>query len=217
MDDDYNDYNDYDCDKNESAEINDDEEKNGNTEIKENTEASDNPENIKKCIIVGQANRYQIKKLTTERKTAPKKRERMNKLDLKQEYFTYEKQLSLLESNDEREIFAILLKEIEKKISGYKQQDIEKQLWDEEKFITLEEILKTVRERKIICHYCCHKMFLFYENVREPMQWTVDRIDNDLGHNKDNYVLACLKCNLARRRTNKDKFLFTKQLTIVRV
>lgn len=188
-----------------------------NTDSNTDNNTNNNNDNIKKCIIVGQANRYQIKKLTTERKVAPKKRERMNKLDLQKEYFTYEKQLSLLESNDERDIYAILLKEIEKKISGYKQQDIVKQLWDEEKFITLEEILKTVRERKITCHYCCHKMFLLYENVREPMQWTVDRIDNDLGHNKDNYVLACLKCNLARRRTNKDKFLFTKQLTIVRV
>ena len=35
-------------------------------------------------------------------------------------------------------------------------------------------------------------MFILYENVREPKQWSVDRINNDLGHNIDNFVLACL-------------------------
>ena len=47
-------------------------------------------------------------------------------------------------------------------------------------------------------------------------QWTLDRIDNDQGHTYDNVVIACLECNLQRRRTNSDKFLFTKQMKIVR-
>jgi hypothetical protein len=59
-------------------------------------------------------------------------------------------------------------------------------------------------------------MYILYENVREPKQWTVDRINNDLGHNIDNYVLACLDCNLKRRCRSSDKFLFTKQLNIIR-
>jgi hypothetical protein len=59
-------------------------------------------------------------------------------------------------------------------------------------------------------------MSLLYEFVREEKQWTVDRIDNDLGHNNDNFVLACLKCNLKRRRQNMKDFLFTKQLNIVK-
>jgi hypothetical protein len=50
--------------------------------------------------------------------------------------------------------------------------------------------------------------------VRENKQWTLDRIDNNLGHNEDNVVIACLECNLKRRRTNQSKFLFTKQLKI---
>ena len=32
------------------------------------------------------------------------------------------------------------------------------------------------------------------------------RIDNDLSHTDDNVIVACLKCNLQRRRQNKDKF-----------
>jgi RNase P subunit RPR2 len=47
-------------------------------------------------------------------------------------------------------------------------------------------------------------------------QWTLERMDNNKGHNNDNVVIACLDCNLKRRLQNKDAFLFTKQLTITR-
>ena len=59
-------------------------------------------------------------------------------------------------------------------------------------------------------------MFLLYDIVREAKQWTLDRINNDIGHNTDNVLISCLECNLKRRRTNKDAFLFTKQLVIVK-
>ena len=39
---------------------------------------------------------------------------------------------------------------------------------------------------------------------------------NDIGHNNGNLVVACLECNLKRRRTNKDAFMFTKNMVIVR-
>ena len=59
-------------------------------------------------------------------------------------------------------------------------------------------------------------MCILYEVSRELKQWTLDRIDNDKGHNNDNYHLACLDCNLKRRRQTDVKFLFTKQLKIVK-
>ena len=66
------------------------------------------------------------------------------------------------------------------------------------------------------CHYCKTEMFIIYEFVRELSQWTVDRIDNSKGHNKDNIVLSCLNCNLKKRRTTDEKFLFTKQLNLIK-
>ena len=38
--------------------------------------------------------------------------------------------------------------------------------------------------------------------------------NKNLGHNSKNVVIACLQCNLKRRRTNKDAFMFTKNLII---
>ena len=66
------------------------------------------------------------------------------------------------------------------------------------------------------CYYCNCKMSLLYEYVREEKQWTVDRIDNNFGHNNNNIVIACLHCNLRRRCIYHEKFVFTKQLNIVK-
>jgi hypothetical protein len=82
--------------------------------------------------------------------------------------------------------------------------------------VKLEEVLNIMKESNMCCHYCKQIVFLLYEVVREGSQWTLDRINNDIGHNRGNCVLCCLKCNLKRKRTSADAFLFTKQLNIVK-
>jgi hypothetical protein len=47
-------------------------------------------------------------------------------------------------------------------------------------------------------------------------QWSLDRVDNNIGHNSGNVVISCLECNLKRRRTNKDAFMFTKNMVIIK-
>ena len=59
-------------------------------------------------------------------------------------------------------------------------------------------------------------MLLIYENVREPRQWTLDRIDNSIGHNTENVVISCLSCNLKRRTMDDKKFKFSKQMKIIK-
>ena len=55
---------------------------------------------------------------------------------------------------------------------------------------------------------------LFYKESKQDNQWTLDRIDNSMGHNTNNVVISCLECNLKRRNTDLDKFKYTKQLHI---
>ena len=176
----------------------------------------------KQINITGQSNRYQIKKLTQEKK-GDKKRVEIEKLNLTEEYFTFEKQLELinninsnLNKEEDKNASKIMSKQIEKKISSYKQQDIDKKLLNNEKIINLKCIIDKLIETEIKCYYCKDKMYVLYENVRDSKQWSVDRINNDLGHNIDNFVLACLDCNLKRRCRSADKFLFTKQLNIIK-
>ena len=165
----------------------------------------------KKIQIVGGANRYQIKKLTKE-KAPPKKRVMASKWVLDQAHFTTGKQLSLLEEDSE----PLIKTEIDHKISAYKQQDLVKKVFISDEFITFDYVKQMILSCKLSCHYCKGSMLILYENVREMNQWSLDRINNCLGHNVDNVVISCLKCNLNRRNLNSDKFLFTKQMTIVR-
>jgi hypothetical protein len=112
---------------------------------------------------------------------------------------------------------ALLQKELERKINGYKGQDKNKKIYDKDMLITLEEVIDKLVSSKLKCYYCSCHIFLIYKNMREPDQWTLDRKDNDLCHSAENTVIACLKCNLKRRVTDMNKFEFTKKLKIVKM
>ena len=105
---------------------------------------------------------------------------------------------------------------IRSKCSGYRQQDIEKNIYDQDKMITLSQTIDLLHQSQCKCYYCAESVFVLYEMVREPKQWSLDRIDNNRGHNADNVVISCLSCNLKRRRQDKDTFMFTKNMKIVR-
>jgi len=194
------------------------------------TESNDNLDikEQKTINITGQNNKYQMKKLIKERNTEPKKREVTKKWVFPEEYFNCDKQMKLindiskmklenkLENNLDDNITKIAIQEINKKICSYKHQDIIKKKLDLESFIDFNCVIDKMIECDLKCRYCKCEMSVLYDITREMKQWSVDRIDNDKGHNKDNFHLACLDCNLKRRRRTDEKFLFTKQLSIVK-
>lgn len=175
----------------------------------------------KKIHIQGTNNRYQIKKLIkndTDKKV--KKRIVSESWD-----FTLgdENQLTILNqmssnnmTSNNTEKTKTMLQQIKQKISGYKRQDVLKNIWNEANFVDIGHVINKMMDMKLLCYYCKEQMCVLYEVSREMKQWTIDRIDNDKGHNNDNYHLACLECNLKRRRQSDEKFLFTKQLIIVK-
>ena len=110
----------------------------------------------------------------------------------------------------------LIMQQIKQKISGYRGQDIEKELLDETMLINVQHVLDLMVKTENICYYCKKQVAVLYENVREPIQWTLDRIDNKQGHNYNNVLLACLNCNLRRRTMHTERYVFTKQLNIVK-
>jgi len=182
-----------------------------------------NTNNDKKNIIIsGTNNRYLIKRANRVRNEI-KKREIMSKYNISSIFLDYTKQIELMkdiyfkrnEYSNIREK-SIIKQELDKKIKCYKQQDIIKKIYNELELITMQIILKKLVECDMLCFYCKCEVYVLYENVRELNQWSVDRIDNSLGHNNDNFVISCLSCNIKRRNLNSDKFLFTKQLNLVK-
>ena len=114
---------------------------------------------------------------------------------------------------DNREIF---IKEIEKKINGYRQQDIEKNIYDKEKFIDMDNVLSELTKCKLKCHYCNKNCYIIYSEVLSRTQWTIDRIDNNFGHNIGNVVIACLDCNVRRGTMDSNRFKMGKQLKFIK-
>jgi hypothetical protein len=110
-------------------------------------------------------------------------------------------QLSML-SERSQEITSL----VQTKVNGYKQQDIRRELFDQELLISTEETLSKLEESKLTCHYCANEVKIVYHKVRDPKQWSLDRIDNDKCHSDENTVIACLYCNLKRRRMKSEVF-----------
>jgi len=172
----------------------------------------------KKIKIIGTNNRYQIKKMIEERK--PRKRIVCENWNIKPEFFEHENQIIVLNNifneKDPTETTQIIKREIETKINNYKKQDIERKIWNPELFVNFKQILEMLFISKMKCYYCNSKVFILYEMVREESQWTLDRINNELGHNHGNLLISCLKCNLKRRNQNSKAFLFTKNMKIIK-
>jgi hypothetical protein len=108
----------------------------------------------------------------------------------------------------------MIISHIKTKLSSYKQQDILKKKFLSNDFVSYTDVITLLNDSNMKCYYCNCETYLLYEIVREMKQWSLDRINNDIGHNKNNLVICCLECNLKRRRTNKDAFFFTKNLKI---
>ena len=179
-----------------------------------------------KSITYNAINKLERKKVKKEYvKEKNKKRVETTNWKFGIEHYDYNNQLNMikdiLDNNynyiENDNVSKIAVQQINRKLYGYKQQDYIKKIFNENQFITIESIINKMVECQLKCYYCSCEMNVLYDISREMRQWTVDRIDNDLGHNLTNYYLACLECNLKRRRRSDCKFLFTKQMKLVKV
>ena len=115
-----------------------------------------------------------------------------------------------LDVSPEKIVF--LKNEIQRKIHGYRSQDVKKNKHDPEHFISLEYVLERIVERELNCFYCQGPVKIWYEISRDPLQWTLERIDNKIGHNVGNIEIACLQCNLKRRCMHHERYLKTQAM-----
>jgi len=132
------------------------------------------------------------------------------------EELLYDNQIQVLE-NPSHKSHAFLVQQIRGKIAGYKSQDLEKGVFDAGGFVQINQVLDKLKVCALGCYYCKQKTNILYEYVREPRQWTLERIDNSIGHTADNVVISCLSCNLRRRTMYHERFLFTKNLVIEKI
>ena len=65
--------------------------------------------------------------------------------------------------------------ELKNKISSYKSQDKRKKIFDHN-LITMNQLIEKLIVSKLVCHYCSERVKIFYEHIKDPQQWTLDRI-----------------------------------------
>lgn len=147
-----------------------------------------------------------------------KKGEEKKKCNLPDDYYeqqNHQMYINMLILNQKYVYDNEIKKEIQAKIRGYIQQDKKKDRIGD--YINLEDTIEKIVTSKLECKYCLCKLKLVFKEKRDEEQWTLDRIDNDLPHTKNNVLVCCLKCNIKRGRMNKDKYEFTKKLNIVKI
>jgi len=88
-------------------------------------------------------------------------------------------------------------KNLKQKIESYKETDAKKGLKND---IDEEYIIGLIEKQNHMCHHC-HKDLLVddYERKGEK-QYSVDRVNDSIGHTKTNVVISCWECN--RKHTN---------------
>ena len=166
---------------------------------------------MKKIIIKGKHNIDSFKKET--------KRKNVASWSYPKEVLRKDNQISILNKlylGQDFNGFSDVKKEIQNKIGSYSQQDKKRNIFDPNKIIGFEQCLEKLVLSKLNCYYCRESMLLMYEDKREHLQWTLDRLNNDIGHHNENVVICCLKCNLKKRRMDDEKFKFTKQLRVIK-
>jgi hypothetical protein len=170
---------------------------------------------------------------TKKEKNQEKRQIKENKIPLKRvitdtkqwnsikDEISYDKQKSYIQQLYEKNIVdkrpcKIIIQQMKKKIHSYRAQDILKGKFNSTNFIDIETILGLLHACKNQCYYCKNEVNVLYENVREPRQWSLDRIENEEGHNRKNVLIACLSCNLHRKLMYTERYAFTKQLNIIK-
>jgi hypothetical protein len=137
--------------------------------------------------------------------------------DTKKQIFELEiDQLSIL-SNLDTQNNADFNKELKKKYNAYKNQDKVKHKFDEEKHITYSQMIKKLHDSQLKCYYCNCSLLILFNKKRDGSQWTLERLDNNLGHYESNTCIACLKCNLKRRTDSHEYFKQGKQLQLIKL
>ena len=134
---------------------------------------------------------------------------------ISKEDFTKAAQLSLLTAapDSENKKQSLMYSQIKQKICGYWHQDTLKKKINEQSFVDLPFVIQLLIQSDLLCFYCREDVHLFYEQVRDPKQWTLERLYNTKGHDKGNVEICCLSCNIKRRTMFHEKYKFTKQIT----
>jgi hypothetical protein len=137
----------------------------------------------------------------------------MNQLDYIRKLYlkeTIDTEIDKIKTNDINRV-------LKQKYSSYKSQDKQSHKYDPEQHITYEQMIEKIYNSTLKCYYCNCELSILYNKKRLKSQWTLERLDNNLGHYESNTCISCLDCNLKRRTDNYEYFKQSKQTKIIKI
>jgi len=188
---------------------------------------------MKKIDIIGKRNQDKMKQMADPDAVIEKKVPK-NRIAIPDEYYAPNQALGLAllkehsanisigisplpESESTIPILPHIIREIDLKRKAYIYQDKQHAIYDARFSITTDQIIELIISSELLCYYCREICQLTYKESMCRKQWTLDRIDNDYGHNHTNVVIACLDCNLKRGTMDSERFRQGKQFTFRKV
>lgn len=118
---------------------------------------------------------------------------------------------------DNARFVSYIIREIDTKRKAYIYQDKHHEIYDPRYSITTDRIVELLVAAELMCFYCREICQVTYKEAMCRRQWTLDRTDNNYGHNDTNVVIACLDCNLKRGTMDAERFRQGKQFTFRKV
>ena len=101
-------------------------------------------------------------------------------------------------------------------VGNTRNSDILKELYNKENHITTKFLISLKEQSGENCYHCNIKLdWSNTVHVRRDDQPTLQRLNNKIGHTKDNVCFACFECNVKKRMENREMLLqrFDKEKT----
>ena len=185
-------------------------------------------EPMKKIEIQGKRNQDKMKQMDDPEAVIERKIPK-NRMALPEEFYSADQSLGMtllkshiattssLETREPNRSLSYILREIDTKRKAYIYQDKHHKIYDPRYSITTDRIVELLVASQLLCFYCREICQVTYKEAMCRRQWTLDRIDNNYGHNDANVVIACLDCNLKRGTMDAERFRQGKQFTFRKI
>jgi 5-methylcytosine-specific restriction endonuclease McrA len=186
---------------------------------------------MKKIEIQGKRNQDKMKQMDDPEAVIERKIPK-NRMALPEEFYSADQSLGMtllkshittasasssLETTESNRSLSYILREIDTKRKAYIYQDKHHKIYDPRYSIETDRIVELLVASQLLCFYCREICQVTYKEAMCRRQWTLDRIDNNYGHNDANVVIACLDCNLKRGTMDAERFRQGKQFTFRKI
>lgn len=95
------------------------------------------------------------------------------------------------------------------KISSHRSYDRANNFFNETDFIDFEDIFMKLCRQEGKCLYCDTELKLINYKPYQANQMSIDRLDSNKGHTKNNTVICCYHCNTKKGKKTPKEYLKT--------